>query len=482
VGGYVRDRLLGAPTADVDVLLTGALRAVAERVGAQLGAAVVPLGEMQPTIRLVFPDRSHVDLSVPRSQPQSEIDQGGNTTPDLQALCDDLRLRDFTINAMAVPLAAVGADEWRQRIVDPTGGREDLRRRAVRATSPAAWQDDPVRLWRALRIAAQLGFKLDGATEAGIREYAGLAAAVAGERIRDELFSLLARGDADAWLARAARLGLLFVILPELAALQSLAQGGYHHLDGWRHTLAVVAQIDELIEQPPGMSDTQRDKLRRVFAKPIAGQRARPALLKLAGLLHDIGKPAARSEDEEGRVHFYGHEKLGAALASDAAHRLRLGRREVQYLEALTRLHMHPGLLAQQQELSRRAAHRFFRKAGSYAPDVLILAWADRLSARGPAACPEHIERVQQVIRWLLGEWLERGPLSHPQPPVGGRAIMRRYGLPSGPEVGKALKVLSRRHAEQPFMDAEAAWAFLDRVVRRPRARDIELQDDSDNE
>lgn len=482
VGGYVRDRLLGVTTTDVDVLITGALREIVERVRAPLHAAVVRLREAQPTIRLVFSDRSHIDLSLPRAAPQSETDHEVRPTPDSRTLCEDLRLRDFTINALAVPLAAVGADQWRRRIVDPTGGREDLKRGVVRAASPAVWQDDPVRLWRALRLAAQLGFDLDTATEAGIRDHAGLAATVAAERIRDELFALLARGDADAWLARAAELGLLFAILPELAALPSLAHGGYHHLDGWHHTLAVVAQIHELIEQAPGMSNTQREKLRRAFAKPVAGERARPALLKLAGLLHDTGKPAARSEDGDGGVHFYGHEKLGAAIASDAAHRLRLGRREVQYLEAVTRLHMHPALLAQQQEVSRRAAHRFFRKAGIHAPDVLILAWADRLSARGPAASPEHIERVQQVIRWLLGEWLERGPLSHPQPPVGARAIMRRYGLPSGPEVGRVLKVLSRRHAEQPFMEAQAAWAFLDRVVRRPTAPEIELRDDGESQ
>jgi len=137
-------------------------------------------------------------------------------------------------------------------------------------------------------------------------------------------------------------------------------------------------------------------------------------------------------------------------------------------------------LLAQQQEISRRAAHRFFRKMRDQAPDVLVLAWADRLSARGPAAAPEEIERVQRVARWLLGEWLDRGPLSHPQPPVGARAIMRRYGLEPGPVVGSLLGALTGRHAEEPFMEAQEAWAFLDPSVQRTGANQDELIDDEE--
>ena len=491
VGGYVRDRLLALETADVDVVVTGAVREIAERVGAQFRAAVVPLHEEQPTIRLAFPDRSHIDLAGPRGQatPASLEPPGGRvggqgSAPQVQAspgpedVVADLRARDFTVNAMAVPVAAVVRPDWRQHVIDPTCGLDDLDRRLVRATGPAIWENDPVRLWRALRLAAQLGFELDHTAEAGLREHAALAATVAPERIRDELFALLARADAHLWLARAAELGLLFGVLPQLAALQSLAQGGYHHLDGWHHTLAVVEQIHELGQKAPGLTATHQKKLGKVLAKPVAGGRPRLALLKLAGLLHDVGKPAARTEDDEGRVHFYGHEKVSAAMAQDAGRRLRLGRREVEYLQTVTGLHMHPALLAQQEEISRRAAHRFFRKAGNHAPDILILAWADRLSARGPATSPEHIERVERSIRWLLGEWLEGGPLSHPQPPVGARAIMRRYGLEPGPEVGRALRVLSRRHAEQPFMDADRAWGFLDRVVCRPAPKEVELRSD----
>ena len=481
VGGYVRDRLLGVATQDVDVMVTAGLRETAERLAAQLPVSLVHLHEEQPTIRLVFPDRSQFDLTLPRAGP-TELPPGAAAAGAPEVI-SDLLTRDFTVNAMAVPVDAFLSDDWPGQVIDPTGGLRDLERRRLRATSARIWEDDPVRLWRALRLAAQLGFELEQGTEAALREHAGLAAAAAFERIREELLPLLARSDAAAWLARAADLGLLLRILPELNGLRSLVQGGYHHLDGWHHTLEVVRQIEHLARGAPGLSAQQQEQLRKLLAKPLAGGRPRLALLKLAGLLHDVGKPETQTHDEQGRIHFYGHEKLSAAMARAVGERLKLGRREIQYLEMVAGLHMYPGLLAQQQEISRRAAHRFFRKAGNRAPDVLVLAWADRLSARGPTAAAEHIERVQEVVRWLLGEWLAGGPLSHPQPPVGARAIMRRYGLEGGPEVGRALRVLSRRHAEQPFMDAESAWAFLDRVVQRPDAREATPQrDDGEGE
>lgn len=474
VGGYVRDRVLRTDTSDIDVLVTGALRELTERAAVEAQASVVTLHEAQPTMRLAFRDRSHIDLALPR------VAAGGDAArlPVPNAVVEaDLRARDFTINAMAVPLAAVDQPDWCASIVDPTDGRGDIGNRLIRAIGPRIWNDDPIRLWRALRLAAQLRFDIEPETEAGIREHASLASKPAGERIREEFFRLLARADADVWLSRAVDLGLMFVFAPELTPLQTLAQGGYHHLDGWHHSLAVVRAIGDLIEHAPCMPEGYRERLGSVFRKPVVVDRPRPALLKLAGLLHDAGKPSTRSADERGYVHFYGHEKVSAVIAGEIAHRLKLGRREVSYLETVTRLHMHPALLAQQPEVSRRAAHRFFRKAGAYAPDVLVLAWADRLSARGPAATADQVEHLEYVIRWLLAEWLDRGPLSHPQPPIGARAIMRRYNMPSGPEVGRALRTLTRKHAEQPFMDAESAWAFLDRVVQRtphPTAKDTD--------
>ena len=470
VGGYIRDRLLGVETADVDVVVTQCLGEIAERLHAELGASVVPLHDEQPTIRVAFRGRSHIDLTIPRTGSLLPAD---DVPAHQRAIVADLLARDFTINAMAVALDDLLGGDWQSHIIDPAAGVSDLRVRLIRATNPQVWLDDPLRLWRALRLAAQLGFELEDDTVQGMREHADLALRPATERIRDEFFALLARPNAEIWLAQAADIGLLFKLLPELAPLRSLSQGGYHHLDGWHHSLAVAAAMRDLVREAPGLSSEKGERLRRVFGKSVSGGRPKLALLTLAGLMHDAGKPSTRAEDDEGFVHFYGHEKVSAEMARAVADRLCLSRRETHYLEAVTGLHMYPALLAQ-QEISRRAAHRFFRKAGNVAPDILVLAWADRLSALGPAALPEHIERVQNAIRWLLTEWLEESPLSHPQPPVGARAIMRRYGLEPGPEVGRALRVLLRRHAEEPFAHADAAWAFLDRVVARPGANPVE--------
>lgn len=476
VGGYVRDRLIGAATGDVDVLVTGRLRDIALRLAARWQVTMVELRDGKPGVRLVFRDGSHVDLSLPRA----EMDQACGPGPPaaLDTVRADLGLRDFTVNAMAVPLERATAGEWREAIIDPTCGLADLDRRVLRATGPGVWQADPARLMRALRLSAQLGLRIEPGTEMAIRRHAPTIAVVAAERVRDELFPLLARPAVEDWMGRAADLGLLFEIIPELAPLTSLTQRGYHHLDAWRHSLAVAAQTETLARDLPGMSPAHRQQVAALMSSTVGGGRPRCALVKLASLLHDVGKPQTIQTDEKGDVHFYGHDIAGASMARAIGRRLRLARRELQYLEIVVGGHMHPPFLAQQQELSRHAAHRFFRRTGDCAPDVLLLAWADRLSARGPAAMPEHIQRVERLVRWLLAEWLDRGELSHPQPPVGARAIMRRYGLQPGPKIGVLLRRLTRRQAERPFADADDAWAYLDRLAARLGARPVDATED----
>jgi poly(A) polymerase len=332
-----------------------------------------------------------------------------------------------------------------------------------------------------VRLSAQLGLRIETGTETAIRRHARLIAEVAPERVRDELFPLLARPAAEGWTERAADLGLLFVVIPELAPLANLAQGACHHLDAWRHSLAVAARAEALARDLPGMSAAHRRQVAALMSNPVGGGRPRCVLLKLAALLHDVGKPQTIQTDEEGHVHFYEHDIVGASMARAVGRRLRLARRELQYLEIVVGCHMHPPFLAQQQEVSRRAAHSFFRRTGDCAPDVLLLAWADRLSARGPAAVPEHIQRVEQLVRWLLAEWLDRGELSHPRPAVGARAIMRRYGLQPGPKVGVLLRRLTRRQAERPFADADHAWAYLDRLAAHLGARPTDSTEDDAN-
>ena len=504
VGGYVRDRLIGAATGDVDVLVTRRLRDIALRLAARWQVTMVELRDGKPGVRLVFRDGSHIDLSLPRAagvgaqhvgavplQPGppavwARVLQKSRLIravwrPRARRVRADLGLRDFTVNAMAVPLERATAGEWREAIIDPTCGLADLDRRVLRATGPGIWQDDPARLMRALRLSAQLGLRIEPGTETAIRRHAQSIAGVAAERVRDELFPLLARPAAEDWMGRAADLGLLFEIIPELAPLTCLGQGGYHHLDAWRHSLAVAAQTETLARDLPGMSPAHRQQVAALMSSTVGGGRPRCALIKLAGLLHDVGKPQTVQTDAEGHVRFYGHDIAGASMARAIGRRLRLARREVQYLEIVVGAHMHPPFLAQQQEVSRHAAHRFFRRTGDCAPDVLLLAWADRLSARGPAAMPEHIQRVERLVRSLLAEWLDCGELSHPRPPVGARAIMRRYGLQPGPKVGVLLRRLTRRQAERPFADADHAWAYLDRLAAHLGARPTDSTEDDAN-
>jgi poly(A) polymerase len=312
VGGVVRDLLLERGRADLD-MATSAEPTVTRQLGEQAGAdATFNIGEAYGTIGLVYRSEDLPDLIVEITTYRSEVYPTPDRHPQVThgvSLREDLSRRDFTINSMA--LDAVTGD-----VLDPFEGLLDLERRRIRAVGDAhqRFNEDPLRVLRAARFAAELNFEIDDATLSGMRDTAPEIERVSRERIAAELNRLLVAPAAARGLQVLEAAGLIPHILPEIVPMveDDRDGGAVRHKDIWNHTLQVIEQ------SPPRLA------------------------VRWAALLHDAAKPATRSVDESGEVHFFGHELAGARLARKLLRRLKQEKALEQRVSTLVAMHLRP--------------------------------------------------------------------------------------------------------------------------------------------
>ena len=421
VGGAVRDRLLGRDTDDVDVALEGDPRGAARRIAKASGGASFRLSHEFGGWRAVGPGHAwHVDLLPLRDG-------------DLRA---DLAARDFTVNAMAEPLAG-------GEVVDPHGGAADLAARHLRMVSEAALREDPLRTLRAVRFAVELGFEIEPRTGAAVREHAAAIDAVSPERVFAELKRVVAAPRVRDGLELMQETGLLAAVLPELEALRGVEQSRYHHADVLGHTLEVLDAVVAMQTDPEsvGLGGELAAPVAALLAEPLSDDLTRGTGLRLAALLHDAAKPQTRRELPGGRVTFVGHDSEGAGLARGVLRRLRTSERLAGYVAALTRHHLDLGFLVHERPLSRRTIWRYLAATEPYAADVTLLTVADRLATRGRKAEPAiaaHLELAREVLEHAFAL-----RTAGPRPPlVPGDELAAELGIRPGPRLGELLRAL----------------------------------------
>ena len=502
VGGVVRDLLLhdshdSCPISDLDLLLPVAALTVARRVADRLGWAYYALDERRGLARLV--------LTAERGQAfVCDVSSYFGTS-----LEDDLRGRDFTINAMAFVASEQADGRFGGELIDLSCGREDLRDGCIRQAGAQSLHDDPVRLIRAVRFAAQLGFTIVPETREQIALHAERIQLSSRERIRDELWKTLATGGPTAAIAELRALGLLRYLLPDLQAAVGIAQSAPHHLDVFEHTLLAVERAaflrDWLLDEqgPAAENDTLAPAVNLAvqamlsmlspwlpalvehFRARCSTYRTRAAWLPWHALLHDVGKPSTRSEEISGegegevRIRFFGHEEAGAALVEDLLSGLRFSGDEVRLGKRVARTHMRPHHLNQsfgERPISRRACYRFFRDVGfdgddrPCGVDVILLALADRL-ATGNDLSPSHLDSSPSSKAWagwqaylahmhqLLDFAFNQSALTgiRAQPLANGTLLIERLGLKPGPLIGRLLDHLAEAQAAGDIETEEAA-------------------------
>lgn len=420
-GGAVRDAVLGREVTDLDLAVAGDPGRAAKAIARAGDGSAFELSADFATWRTVARDGGwQVDVTALRGE-------------TIEA---DLAARDFTLGAVAIPLAG-------GQPIDPHGGIDDLERRLLRAVAAGSFRADPLRLLRAARLAADLGLEVDPETAALARSEAGLAAEPAGERQLAELRRLLGGPDPLRGLALLDELGLTAVVLPELAALRGVEQGPNHHLDVHGHTLAVLEQTLAVEADLERFAGERAAETAELLAEPLADEMSRGTALRFGALLHDIGKPATRGE-RDGYVTFIGHDSVGAEIVGGLCRRLRASRRLNGHLQALTLHHLRLGFLVHEAPLPPRRVHEYLRATEPVAADVTLLTVADRLSARGsgPFATEEAIEAHLGLARQMLAaalDWHRDGP---PEPLLRGGELADELGIERGPELGDLLSEL----------------------------------------
>jgi poly(A) polymerase len=421
VGGAIRDALLSKQVADADLAVEpGSEQSAARAIARVAGGSAFPLSEKHATWRAVAPtDGWHVDVAALRAA----------------TIEDDLRARDFTINAIAIPLE--GGEP-----IDPTGGLSDSEARLLRAASEGAFRDDPIRLLRATRLSAAHGLSIEPGTVELARSAATQAADPAGERQFAELRGIVAGPDPLRGIGLMDELDLTRVVLPELEALRGVVQNPNHHLDVLGHTLAVLEEWLGLEADLGAFAGDQAPEIERFLAEPLADGLTRRDALRLGTLFHDLGKPETRSEGAY--VTFIGHDEVGAQIIAGISRRLRVSRKLTTHLQGLALHHLRLGFLIHQRPLSRRAVYDYLVATEPVSADVTLLTVADRLAARGegPLASPEmveaHLDLARQMLRDALA-WHRDGP---PRPPISGDELAAELGLEPGPEMGRVLEEL----------------------------------------
>jgi poly(A) polymerase len=439
VGGALRDRLLGRPTPDLDVVVDGDVRGAARRLGRGLGGASFELSDQFGAWRVVAPDRGwQVDITPL---------QGGSLEADLAA-------RDLTINAMAEPL---GGGE----LVDPHGGARDLERRRLRMVSREAFAHDPLRTIRVARLATELGFEIDEATAEAVRAHSAAVASVSSERVFAELRRVLSADAAVQGVELIDELGLMAHVLPELTELRGIEQNPYHHRDVHGHTLEVLQAIVDLGRDPAAAlgDDALAAPVAALLAEPLADQLTRAGGLRFGALLHDIAKPRTRTELPNGRIGFPGHDEQGAEMARAALARLRASERLRAHVAALTRHHLRLGFLVHAMPLDRRAIYRYLVACEPVEADVTLLSVADRLATRGRKA-DEAIARHLELARQVLATALDRRTTGPHSPLVRGDELAAELGIARGPQLGALMAQIAEARFAGEVSTREEAVAF----------------------
>jgi putative nucleotidyltransferase with HDIG domain len=441
VGGCVRDLLLGRKVGDVDLAVVGdagkLARIAADRLNAQPPAIYARFGTA-----LLITGTKKIEFATARTESYSP----NSRKPSEVIPCtieEDLQRRDFTVNALAYGVTG----RHQGKLLDLFSGLTDLKRRLLRTPldPTATFSDDPLRMLRAVRFAAALDFTIDPETFKGIQENASRIKIVARERCGDEFLKMMA-GPAP---AKAAALmvdcGLMAQLIPEVTAMSGVDQVGRHaHKDVLIHSIRVMQNVAETSDDP---------------------------IVRLAGLLHDIGKPRTKKFDPIVGWTFHGHESLGANMAHRIGQRLHLGKENVQRLVQLVRLHMRPVNLTD-EGVTDSAIRRLMVEAGDGLEDQLILCRAD-ITTANPKLVHRYLANFDEMEH-RMHEVNSKDRMRQFQSPVRGEEIMEICGIEEGPLVG-AIKgrIEDAILAGDIAYDYDAAREFLLRIKNEVMEMDI---------
>lgn len=403
VGGYVRDILRGKPGKDIDIVVMGNGVSFATAVSKELRRDTLVVFPKFGTAMLQL-DEGRVEFVGARKESYDR--QSRKPSVETGSLDDDLSRRDFTVNAVAASLNAGSFG----RIEDPFGGQKDIQKGILKTPRDPkeTFDDDPLRIMRAMRFASQLGFTIEGDVLAAAEKMKERIGIVSQERIADEFLKLMASPHPSIGLKLLYETRVMEIVFPEVARLAGVDQRReHHHKDVFLHTLQVVDNVSEVTDN---------------------------VWLRMTALLHDIAKPKTKDFKEGVGWTFHGHEEIGARMVKGIFRRMKFPLDHVPYIEKLVRLHLRPMALVD-QEVTDSAVRRLLFEAGEEIDDLMVLCRAD-ITSKNPRLVSKVRDNYDRVAR-KMAEVEEKDRMRNWQPALRGDEIMKICRIESGPLVGK---------------------------------------------
>ena len=436
VGGSVRDLLLGRSPSDYDIVVLGSPDRYSCDLAMRCNGHVVKIGKRDQTIFRVISESSIFDISA----------IGAKTIED------DLIKRDFTINA-------IGYDLFSGKIIDLFEGIKDLSIKKIRMVSKEIFKKDPVRLIRAYRIAIMLDFEIESETTHVLVNNVQLITKAAGERIKAELFKIFSCPKSYDYINKMYETGLLLEIFPELTALQGCKQNKHHAYDVLDHSLNAFSQLEILLNEKKLYTGS--------MSLPIPDMdKERSALLKYSILLHDIGKPSALTVGDDGNIHFFGHEVLGAEMAKKVSKRLKLSNIETDYIDFTIRNHIAALNLYNScinNYPSNKSLTRFFIKCGDMTPDILLHTIAD---INGKGNKDKSNEDFLSFASYLLKTFFSGYKVKKKESPlITGNDLIEEFGLPPSPLFKRILSIVEESRISNDIKNREEAFSLVKKMI-----------------
>jgi tRNA nucleotidyltransferase/poly(A) polymerase len=434
VGGDVRDMLMGKTSTDRDLIVVDEdAREFSLKVAEFFHGVFIPLDEKNKIYRIVLEDKeNYFDI----------------TNPIENSLEKDMKRRDLSLNAIAVNIRTGD-------IVDLCGGIQDIQDKVIRGIKEENFTDDPLRLLRIFRFHALLGFEIDNNLIQIAKKYSILIKNPAKERIEYELMKLFSGKYAHSAILKMDEAEILEKIFPFVKELKHVPKNWHHHLDLFHHSVETVRQVEILYQKSSPEVKCHMDRV-------DFGGFSRIAHLKLACFLHDMGKFATWTIEPDGRHRFIGHDEVGSKLALRLLKSLKFSNKQIEYIRYIIKKHMYPTAVVSSPELTEKVMMRYVRKSQDNAIDNILIAQADRLSARGPQITEEDVNQNITALNRLLNFYLEIKETLIPLPKlIDGNDIMEILGIEPSKRLGEILSALNEAQVSGEVVSKEDAVNFV---------------------
>lgn len=437
VGGTVRDFYIGLESTDRDIIVMDQdAREFALKLSELFQATFVPLDEENKIYRIVLPDKiNYIDV----------------TNPVGDSIEKDLMRRDLTINAIAVNIRT-------GELIDISGGVTDIMNKCINYVNELNFVDDPLRLLRVYRFQALYGFQLAPETINAVCKYSDLIHKPAVERINYELLKLFGGEYAHVALENMNKTWILEEIFPFVKELKQVPPNSHHHLDLFHHSIETVKQVQILYNEAP-------DEVKEHLSRIDFGGFSRLAHLKLAAFMHDIGKFSTWTI-EEGKHRFIKHDDVGSKMSVKILKDLHFSNKQIDYISSMIKYHIYPSHVMTSPQITEKIMMRYVRKMDTNSIDAIILAQADRLSARGPEITDQIVERNITSLNMLLRFYLEARETLKPLPKLlSGNDVMQILNIKPSKRLGEIMDALHEAQISGDVITKEHAIEFVKNMV-----------------